>query len=215
MARRRDRSPAGRRRLRLFHHPQRGSILAEKDLSRGSRRYRGGADSDWREVAGIEAVQVNGELRPSPAARPPKGFLWGDPDAQTYGMGGPELVFGPLDKVCRDCRARFVFSAREQKHLVETRRLFIDATTVRCARCRRARVELERARKAYAAALRAAETTPTAAAQLAVACAVVDVVDAGGRASLDRAVACCRRARKLGAKRAAARVEEMIASRRR
>lgn len=189
-------------------------MLVEGDLPRGCRAYRGGNDSDWREVASVDVIRVDGALRPSSSARPPRGFAWGDPGAQTYGLGGPELAFGPLDKVCCDCRARFVFTALEQKRLVETLRLFIDVTTVRCASCRRARVALEHARKAYADALRAGEAASGAAAQLAVARAILDLLDAGGRASLERAVACCRRARKLGAARAAERLEQRIASRR-
>ena len=115
-------------------------------------------------------------------------------------------MFGPLDKVCRDCRDPFVLTAREQKHLAETLRLFTDVTSVRCRSCRRAKVALERARVAYAAALRAAEQAPSAATHLDVARAILDVLAAGGRAPLDRALGHCRRARRLGASTAADRV---------
>jgi hypothetical protein len=201
--------------MQLFHHPQRGAALVDGGHPGGYLHYRGGRDGDWRAIGMFEVVLVNGLVRPAPGTRPPNRFLWGDPERQVFGLGGPVLVFGPLDKVCRDCREPFVWTAREQKHLAETLRLFIDATTVRCGPCRRARLTLERARKVYAEALRAAETAPDAASCLAAARAAVDVVDAGGRASLERAVALCRRARRLGARSAADRLEEAIARRRR
>ena len=214
MARRAGSDSSERRTLRLFFHPQRGTMLVDAPVLPGARRYRGGKDSDWREVAVVEVVAANGSWRPAPGQRPPRDFLWGDPEQQNFGMGGPEIVFGPLEKVCRDCGDTFVLTAREQKHLAETLRLFIDVTSIRCRSCRRAKLALERARAAYADALRAVERAPSAAAHLDVARAALAVVAAGGRAPLDRALGHCRRARKLGATTAAERVERKIAARR-
>ena len=199
---------------RLFFHPQRGVMLLAEPVPPGCRRYLGGKDADWREIARVELVAGNGSWQPAPGQRPPPGFLWGDPERQRFGLGGPVLVFGPLDKVCRDCGDPFVLTAREQKHLAENLRLPIDATSVRCLSCRRAKVALERARAAYAEALRAAERTPSAATHLDAARAALAVIAAGGRAPLDKALAHCRRARRLGATIAADRVEQAIAARR-
>jgi Probable zinc-ribbon domain len=199
---------------RLFFHPQRGAMLLDAPVPPPCRRYRGGKDADWRELAPVEVVTADGFEQPAPGQRPPPGFLWGDPTRQRFGLGGPELVFGPLEKVCRDCGAPFVFTAGEQKHLLEVLRLSTDATSVRCRRCRRAKLALERARAAYANALRAAERTPSATTHLDVALAVLAVLAAGGRAPLDKALAHCRRARRLGAAASADRVEQAIAARR-
>jgi hypothetical protein len=154
---------------------------------------------------------VNGYRRPAPAAGPPKGFLWGDPERQVHGLSGAILVFGPIEKTCRDCGAPFVLTAQEQQHLAETLRLLTLVTSVRCRACRRAKVELEQARQAYAEALAAAERAPTAETHLAVARAALAVLSSGGRAPLDKALSHCRRARKLGAAAAADRVEQQIA----
>jgi len=199
---------------RLFAHPQRGVLLTDEPLAPAYRRYCGGKDSDWREVAAVALVRGDWYWVPAPGQRLPAGFLWGDPARQRFGLGGPVLVFGPIDKVCRDCKEPFVHTAREQKHLAETLQLLTDVTTVRCRSCRRAKVALERARVAYAAALRAVEQAPSAATHLDVARAILDVVAAGGRAPLDRALGHCRRARRLGAAASADRVESQIAARR-
>jgi len=214
VARRARPAPAEQRTLRLFAHPQRGVALESEPVAPAYRRYRGGRDGDWREVAAVVVVAEGWLWVPAPGQRLPAGFLWGDPARQRFGMGGPELVFGPLEKVCHDCKEPFVHTAREQKHLAEALQLFIDVTTIRCRSCRRAKVARERARAAYAAALRTAELAPSAAAHLAVARAILDVVDAGGRAPLDKALGHCRRARKLGATTSAERVEQQIRARR-
>src|SRR4051812_23309957 len=158
-SKRKDRSGPNPPSWLLLYHPQRGALLIEEGVSPESRRHRGsgGADSGWRELARVEMVAMNGWQRPAPTQRPPKGFLWGDPDRQVYGLSGPLLVFGPLEKKCRDCGASFVLTASEQKHLAETLQRLTLVTTIRCRACRRAKIDLERARKEYAAALSTAE----------------------------------------------------------
>jgi len=196
----------------LFHHPKRGATLIDKDVPPEGRRIRGGIiTSDWREVAQVQMIVANGHLRVAPSQRPPNGFLWGDPERQVHGLSGSLLVFGPIEKTCRDCRAPFVLTAHEQKHLAETLQLLTLVTSVRCRTCRSAKVELERARKAYADALEAVARTPTAATHLEVAHPALAVISAGGRAPLDKALAHCRRARRLGAAAPADRLEREIA----
>ncbi len=208
----RSRSASSKRpSLWLFHHPQRGAILMDTDVPPEGRRIRGGIiSSEWREVARVEMIVENGQRWVEPSQRPPKGFLWGDPKRQVYGLNGAALVFGPIEKTCRDCRAPFVLTAHEQKHMAETLRLPTMITSVRCRACRRAKLELERARKAYADALGVAARTPTAATHLEVARTALAVISAGGRAPLDKAVAHCRRARSLGAAASADRIEQQI-----
>jgi len=59
-----------------------------------------------------------------------------DLDAQTPATVGVTHYFD-LDKVCRDCRRRFLFFAEEQKHWYEELRLPLEADAVRCCDCRR------------------------------------------------------------------------------
>jgi hypothetical protein len=171
----------------IWFHPQRGAVVTDQQLNPICRRYRGGQDADWRVIS--EPL--------------PKGFLRGDASKQLFGMGGPEEVFGPLEKVCRDCRATFVFTAAEQKHWYETLGFFIDVTAVRCGGCRRARHTVERARRRYAKALQAAVETPTRASHLEVAQSGLEMIVARGRSPskkvLENLVAHARRAQRLGA----------------
>ena len=167
----------------IYFHPQRGAIETDERFNPGCRRYRGGRDSDWRMIS--EPL--------------PKGFLRGDPEKQFFGLGGAETVFGPLEKVCHECRATFVFTAAEQKRWYETLGFFVDATAVRCGPCRRARQGLERARKRYAVALHAAAESPSKKTHLEAARAALQVIHAGGHAPVDKAVAHARRALMLGA----------------
>lgn len=166
----------------IYFHPQRGAWETTKPLNPRFRHFRGGNDADWRIVS--EPL--------------PKGFLRGDPTKQRYGLGGPDLVFGPLEKTCRDCKADFVFTAAEQKHWYETLRFPLDSTAVRCKPCRRTLQRLEAARTEYAAALHAATATPTKTTCRAVAVAAIALLDAGGRAPIAKALGFARKAERLG-----------------
>jgi len=196
-----------------WFHPQRGAILSKEPIAPGALRYRGGADSDWRDLARVTLVDGTTWYRVrAPGATLPKGFLWGDPAKQSFGLGGPLYFYGPLHRICSDCREPFVFTAQAQRHLYETLRAFTDVTAKRCRACARKRHRLERARAAFAEALRTAGETSTAASHLAVAESVVELVAAGGRTSLDKAIGHARRARKLGAgAKATTRVEARLA----
>jgi len=191
----------------VWFHPQRGGIVTVEPVPPGCMRYRGGKDSDWREIA---RVQVTTDRVPLPGQKLPKGFLWGDPERQAYGMGGPEMLYGPLEKVCRDCKISFVFGARSQQHLYETLGLYIDITAVRCRACARAHRVIEVKRVAYAAAIHAADGATTAKPHLALARATLELVRAGGRGSFDRAIASCRRARRFGAAESADQLEAAL-----
>lgn len=167
-------------------------------------RYRGGQGADWREVMRIRmGPGAHGYDEPLPGQKLPKGFLFGDPSKQSFGMGGPQLVFGPLEKVCRDCKEPFVFPATSQKQLLEEDGAFIDTTAVRCLPCARRRSKIESARRAHAVALDALAEGAPAGSYLAAGRAALALLEAGGSLKIDRAISHCRKAQKLGARSAA------------
>jgi len=183
----------------VWFHPQRGGVLARERPTRKLAYRGGGDDDDWREIARVQVIaNPFGIFMPVPGQRLPRGFLWGDPAKQNFVALGAHIVFGPLERVCRDCGEPFVLSARAQQQLFEVARAYVDVLPQRCHPCGRARSTLERLRATYAEALRVVEAQSTAANHLAVARAVLALVTAGGTASLDKAIGHCRRARRLG-----------------
>lgn len=199
----RERGSAGTR-LRLWFHPQRGAVALEegKDLSPSCLRYRGGQDSAWRGVTAFEADRAaDGTFVPRAGQGLPAGFLWGDASRQRFGMGGPQIAFGPLERTCRDCGEPFLFTAREQRHWLETLGFHIDSTAVRCAACRTALRKVEQARRRWEAALTEAEPSAGPKPQLALAQAGLALLraGAGGRTVLEKATAASRRAQRGGA----------------
>jgi hypothetical protein len=54
-----------------------------------------------------------------------------------------------IDKVCRDCRRRFIFFAEEQKHWYEELGFPLEADAVRCPPCRKRMQHIGRARRRY------------------------------------------------------------------
>jgi hypothetical protein len=171
-------------------------------------RYRGGSDDDWQELSSVELERgPDGFDRPRQHQALPEGFLWAEPSCQRFGMGGPRMAYGPLQKVCRTCGASFVFTAEEQKRWYEGYRLHTDVTAVHCARCR----ELRRAQRAYAQALEAARLEPQSAQrQLGVPLAALEVLRAGGRMALDKAFTHCRHAARLAERDEAQRLRDEL-----
>ena len=195
--------------LRVFFHPQRGAFLSPGPINPQCARYRGGRDSEWRELKGVQVAERADGTYPHSGTLP-EGFLWGEPAKQVFGMGGPALVFGPLERVCRDCAKAFAFSAAEQKHWYEELGFLLDSTAVRCAPCRTRRRHLERARRGWELALRAAEASPSVEEHLGVARAALAVFGAGGRVPIDKALAHCTRAQRLGATAEAERLRAQL-----
>jgi hypothetical protein len=197
--------------LRLYFHPQRGAVASPLALNPICMRYRGGQDSAWVDLLRFQADRApDGTWLPRPGQSLPAGFLWGDPARQHFGMGGPQIAFGPLRRFCRSCGKRFVFPARKQKHWLETLGFHIDSTAVCCRPCRAGQRRVEERRKDWESALRAAETSAGPGPQLALARAGLALLQAWGRAPLDKAVAACRRAQRLGAGAEADRVLEEL-----
>lgn len=195
-------------------HPQRGAIITLAPVPRGTWKYRGGKDSDWREVARVDVLVHSGQPEPVAGQWLPAGFLWGDTSVQVSGMGLFHQVYGPLERRCADCGTRFVWPAAVQKHLYEVERAHVDTVAKRCRACATVRRTLEKARTAYAAAIAATKHGTTAQSQLALARATLAVLDAGGRANLDRAIAAARAARRSGSGPAADVLEAKLVARR-
>ncbi len=182
--------------LRVFFHPQRGAFLSAEAINVRVARYRGGADEQWRELKGV-LVEQKKDGSFSTSGKLPAGFLWGDPSRQVFGLGGPALVFGPLEKRCRECGVDFVFTADEQRHWYETLGFFLDSTAVRCSSCRTKRRRLEQARRAWELALKAVDSTPKS--HLAVVEAGLTLLEHGGQVKREKLLMHTSRAAKLGA----------------
>lgn len=182
--------------LRVFFHPQRGAFLSAEAINVRVARYRGGADEQWRELKGV-LVEQQKDGSFSTSGKLPAGFLWGDPSRQVFGLGGPALVFGPLEKRCRECGVDFVFTADEQRHWYETLGFFLDSTAVRCSSCRTKRRRLEQARRAWELALKAVDSTPKS--HVAVVEAGLGLLEHGGQVKREKLLMHTSRAAKLGA----------------
>lgn len=193
--------------VRASFHPQRGGVLTQDKVPPSCLRYRGGSDSDWREIACFDLDELG---RIIPGQRLPRGFLWAEPARQRYGLGGAQPFYGPLERTCRECDDTFVLPAMAQRHLYETLGLFVDMLAVRCQPCARRRRAIEAARATYAAAVAAAAGAITAQPHLDLARAAIALSAAGERVSLDRAIGSARRAQRLGAGAPAERAERKL-----
>ena len=213
------REPAGAERATrtgiVSFHPQRGGALTLAPVPPGHGKYKGGKDSDWREIARVDVHVYSGDRpEPVPGQALPTGYLWGDPSMQVSGMGMFHQVYGPLDRRCVACGTHFVWPASAQKDLYEVERAHVNTIANHCRACARARRVLEQARVTYAAAIAVAKDATTAEPSLALARATLAVLDAGGRANLERAIGAIRRARRLGAGAAADALDAKLRARR-
>ena len=195
-------------------HPQRGGIVTLEPVNPMLWRYRGGRDSDWRHVTKVYVTREGRAARVVPGQALPKGFLWGDTTKQRYGMGGGVQIFGPLELRCRDCGVTFEYPARAQQRLYEVAQAYIDTIPKRCGPCARRANKLEAARAAYAKALAEADGADGWKPLLDVGRATLELLKAGGKARLDRAIGAVRKARKLGAGDVADRLEAQLIARR-
>lgn len=201
-------------RLPLSFHPWRGGHVGEFD--RGLRSYRGGESRDWRRVATVRMLARRTSrgldvLGPAPGESLPKGFLWGDPGRQQFGMGGPDWVFGPLERPCRRCATVFVSSAEEQKRMHEERGCHIDVMPALCRDCR----QVKRVRKEYSERVGHLGGTPAPDALLHVARLGARLLAAGEQVNVDRLIGYSRTARRTKrlARDAALVEEELLALR--
>lgn len=135
---------------------------------------------------------ITGNLR-----RLPGGALLATPSAQVYGYGGPRLLYLDQRRQCRDCRAAFTFSAAEQKHWYEVRKLWNEVEAHRCAPCRREFREERAGQARLMAAHRALKAAETPEAQLELAAATLAHARHVGRGALERALAAARKAARV------------------
>lgn len=127
----------------------------------------------------------------------PAGAVRGEPRRQLFCCEVPRYFYVDADRICRDCGAPFVFSAREQKHWYETLGLRLDANAVRCLPCRRAFRRDKGIARALADASRALTEAPLhPPAVLAYARAAVAHAERFGHAPLDGAIAALRALRR-------------------
>lgn len=181
----------------LWYHPQHGAQIATQRPS-WSWSVDGLPVVAWTEVMQLAATTEHGTFRVIPGQKLPKGYLWGNPSMQKYGLGGPFLVYAPIERRCHACKEMYIWSARAQKHLYETIGVWIDKTAKHCQSCARERRAREEARAAYATALAELAATPSGAAHATVATTMLAILEAGGRVSLEKAIGHCTRARRLG-----------------
>ncbi len=65
----------------------------------------------------------------------------------------PRGYYVDVLKLCRDCKRKFIFFAREQKHWFEELGFYVDADCVRCTECRVSEKELKRVLQRYSNAI--------------------------------------------------------------
>jgi hypothetical protein len=108
----------------------------------------------------------------------------------------------------------FVWPAHTQQHLYEVVGATVDVIAKRCRACARKVNKLAAARAAYAAALAEADGAQSWKPHLEVARTTLELLKAGGKAGLDRAIGSVRKARRLGAGEIADRLEAQLIARR-
>lgn len=198
----------------VWYHPQLGvKIRIERPVH--TWKVDGLPLQPWTHVANLDTiVRPNGGYDIVPGQSLPRGYLWGDPSKQKYGLGGPYLAYAPIERRCWKCKDMYTWSASAQKHLYETISVWTDKTATLCQPCARKRRALEDARARYSKSLAVLEHAPSGAAHAQVARDMLELLEAGGRASLDKAIGHCTRARKLGAGNAVMAVETALRARR-
>ncbi|HEY9844508.1 MAG TPA: zinc-ribbon domain-containing protein, partial [Candidatus Obscuribacterales bacterium] len=139
---------------------------------------------------------------PDPLWQPelPAGAVRGNPRDQVFcGMcHDPHYFYLDEPRRCVQCGQDFLFRAAEQKFWYETLKFNFHSTAIRCPACRRQRRSLKallHGIQSAAARLAGAAADPLA--QLAYAEALIAYHARCGKGDLDKAVAACRRARKL------------------
>lgn len=150
-------------------------------------------DADGQRRAGYDC---------DPDYRPPlpAGAVRGDPRRQRArgAFDVPRYFYVDRERCCVQCRALFVFAAREQKHWYEALGFNFASVAIRCPTCRRQRRTAKALHHAVTDAKREAQALPDdAAAQLAVAEAIVELNARSGHGKLDEAIAAARKARRL------------------
>ena len=198
----------------VWYHPQLG-VRIQLEQPRHTWSVGGLPVQPWTRAASLDIVRrTNGGYTIIPGQSLPRGYLWADPTKQFFGMGGPYLAYAPIERRCHACKSMYTWSASAQQHLYETLRVFVDKTATLCQPCARERRALEDARARYSASLAALDTDPTGDAHARVARDMLEILELGGRVSIDEAIGHCTRAKRRGAASAVLAVEAELRARR-
>ncbi|MFN7137928.1 MAG: zinc-ribbon domain containing protein [Limisphaerales bacterium] len=73
----------------------------------------------------------------------------------------PVTHYYDVEKICEDCKRRFIFFAEEQRYWYEELNFPLDADCVRCYECRRRKQNIERTKQRYDALMSVAQRTET------------------------------------------------------
>jgi len=146
------------------------------------------------------SVHAFRDFDPDYAPPLPKGAVRGSVRSQSFCRmcHVPRYFYVDRPGTCVQCDGAFVFRAAEQKHWYESLKFHFDSVAVRCVDCRRKRrSERSLQQELSDAKARAAKEPGSAAAQLAVAEALVRYHQRTGQGRLAEALAAARKARRL------------------
>ena len=131
----------------------------------------------------------------------PLGAVRGDVRKQNreqFFSHAPHYFYVDVERVCVQCDADFVFSAKEQKYWYETLRFHFDSIAIRCPRCRGRRRSEKALRQQMSLARQGLKDDPdNPTLMLADAEACVRYFQRTGEGDLDRAIAAARAAAKI------------------
>jgi hypothetical protein len=169
---------------RVYPHPVFGPIpliVREWTDADGTPRASYDFDLDYQPPLPLGAVRGNARCQRSRGA-----------------FDVPRYFYVDQERCCVQCREVFMFGAREQKHWYETLGFNFASVAIRCPGCRRQRRSAKALHHAVDDAKRKVAATPDdAAAQLALAEAIVELHARRGHGKLDEALAAARKARRL------------------
>lgn len=103
---------------------------------------------------------VHGKLPTTQRCRLPKGTVRAHPARQNSGMWAPRYLYADDPRICVQCGADFVFSAREQLHWYEELGFTFDSMPIRCLECRRAQRESRWRQRLLAETIAAVRESP-------------------------------------------------------
>jgi hypothetical protein len=180
----RSKSALSARAERTARHPLFGEIpLVSKSRTDAAGREHHGYDYD-------------------PSYRPamPKGAVRGNVTRQHFCpmCHVPRYFYVDLERICVQCGVRFVFSGAEQKLWYETLQFHFRSVATRCPVCRRKRRYEKQVQQQLIQATADAQAHPdNPIIQVALAEAIVRLFERRNEGSLQRAIAACRKARRL------------------
>ena len=154
-------------------------------------------EKTWKDLEGREHSYWTWDYDFRPSL--PKGAVRGDPYKQNFCAfcSPPQYFYVDQEKVCVQCNADFVFSAREQKYWYETLGFFYASTAIRCLRCRKRRRSARAVQQRLQRAMERLDAEPDdPAVQLEAAEATIRLRERFGQGDLNRVLHLARSAHK-------------------